>query len=67
MLRVDDTYDFVVYIHPGYKNSRFDVEGLARYGHAEIREVRLPVLVPTEQLLWPLGHDHLNWPHCRPV
>ena len=65
MLRVDDEYDFIIYIHPGYRNSRFDINSLTSYGHAQIREVRVPLLVPTEQFLWPiiLARDHVDLFH----
>src|SRR2546425_12802350 len=54
LVRADSDYEFVVYVHPGYRNTRFSLRRLAQHRRVELRWVRLPVLVPIEQLGRPL-------------
>ena len=47
------TTEFFIYVHPGYRNTRFDIGALARRPNVTIRPLRLPLIWPTEHLVWP--------------
>lgn len=54
MLELDGDQRFVLFVHPGYANSRFDLDRLAAHEGVEVVPLRLPLLVPIEQAAWPL-------------
>jgi glycosyltransferase involved in cell wall biosynthesis len=54
MLDLDRDDRFVLFVHPGYPNSRFDLDRLAAHRRVEVVPLRLPLLVPIEQAAWPL-------------
>ncbi|HMC03349.1 MAG TPA: glycosyltransferase family 1 protein [Cellulomonadaceae bacterium] len=54
MLELDGDHRFVLFVHPGYSNSRFDLDRLVTHERVEVVPLRLPLLVPIEQAAWPL-------------
>ncbi len=54
MLEEETDVRFVLFVHPGYPNSRFDLTRLTQHERVEVVTLRLPLLIPTEQAIWPL-------------
>ena len=54
MVELDGDDRFVLFVHPGYPDSRFDLDRLAAHERVEVVPLRLPLLVPVEQAAWPL-------------
>ena len=54
LVAAEPAWEFIVYVHPGEPNTRFALDELAASPNVSLRPVRLPLLVPTEQALWPL-------------
>jgi glycosyltransferase involved in cell wall biosynthesis len=53
LTKLDSDRRYVAYYHPGYRNTRFNMEGLRERPNVELHPLRLPLYVPTEQLVWP--------------
>jgi glycosyltransferase involved in cell wall biosynthesis len=51
--RLDPDRRYLTYYHPGYRNTRFDIEALRERSNVELRPIRLPLYVPSEQFIWP--------------
>ena len=51
--RLTTEHEFIVYLHPRYRNSRFDLRRLAIHPRVTFRSLRLPLLLPPDQLAWP--------------
>ena len=54
LTRLDPDRRYLAYYHPGYRNTRFDVEKLRKRSNVELRPIRLPLYLPNEQFVWPL-------------
>jgi glycosyltransferase involved in cell wall biosynthesis len=54
MLSVPGDDRFVLIVHPGYPDTRFDLARLAADPRVEVVSVRLPLLLPWEQAAWPI-------------
>src|SRR5438067_3712798 len=52
LTRLDPSRRYVVYYHPSYPNHRFDLQALGRRPNVELQAIRLPLYLPTEQLVW---------------
>ena len=65
MLALDGPERYVLFTYPGYPDSRFDLAALADHPRVERVAVRLPLLVPIEQAVWPLlvRRHHLDLVH----
>jgi glycosyltransferase involved in cell wall biosynthesis len=53
LTRLDCDRRYVAYYHPGYRNTRFDMDVLGERSNVELRPIRLPLYRPSEQLVWP--------------
>jgi glycosyltransferase involved in cell wall biosynthesis len=53
LTRLDPNRRYLAYYHPGYPNTRFDMEVLRERSNVELRPLRLPLYRPSEQLVWP--------------
>src|SRR5215472_16527494 len=53
LTRLDSDRRYLVYYHPDYRNARFDIEKLKERSNIELRPIRLPLYLPSEQLIWP--------------
>jgi alpha-1,3-rhamnosyl/mannosyltransferase len=53
LTRLDQARRYLVFYHPGYTNRRFDLRRLAQRHNVELRPIRLPLYLPTEQVVWP--------------
>jgi glycosyltransferase involved in cell wall biosynthesis len=51
--RLDSGRQYLVFYHPGYRNSRFDLADLGRRPNVELRPLRLDLYSPAEQFVWP--------------
>lgn len=54
LTRLDPERHYLAYYHPGYRNTRFDMEILRERSNVELRPIRLPLYLPSEQLIWPI-------------
>ena len=54
LTRLDTARRYLAYYHPGYQNTRFDMEKLKRRPNVELRPIRLPLYHLREQLSWPV-------------
>jgi glycosyltransferase involved in cell wall biosynthesis len=54
LTRLDPDRRYLAYYHPGYRNTRFNMEVLRERSNVELRPIRLPLYLPGEQLVWPL-------------
>jgi len=54
LTRLDSGRRYLVYYHPGYCNTRFNMESLRERSNVELRPIRLPLYLPNEQLIWPI-------------
>jgi glycosyltransferase involved in cell wall biosynthesis len=54
LTRLDPDRRYLAYYHPGYRNTRFNMEILQERSNVELRPVRLPLYLPGEQLVWPV-------------
>jgi len=54
LTRLDPNRRYLAYYHPGYRNTRFDMETLRKRPNVELQPVRLPLYLPSEQLVWPI-------------
>src|SRR5437867_4545275 len=54
LTQLDPDRRYLAYYHPGYRNTRFDMEKLSERPNVELRPIRLPLYLPSEQLVWPL-------------
>ena len=54
LTRLDPDRRYLAYYHPGYRNTRFDMETLRKRSNVELRPIRLPLYLPGEQLAWPI-------------
>ncbi len=54
LTRLDLDRQYLVYYHPDYPNDRFDLGRLEERPNVELRPIRLPLYLPTEQLVWPV-------------
>ncbi len=54
LTRLDPDRCYLVYFHPGYRNTRFNMEVLRERSNVELRPIRLPLYLPSEQLVWPI-------------
>jgi glycosyltransferase involved in cell wall biosynthesis len=52
LTRLDPGRRYLVYYHPFYPNHRFDLRTLGQRTNVELRPIRLPLFLPTEQLVW---------------
>src|SRR5947209_16079978 len=52
--RLDPDPRYLAYYHPGYRNTRFNMEALEERTNVELRPIRLPLYLPSEQLVWPI-------------
>jgi glycosyltransferase involved in cell wall biosynthesis len=57
--------EFLVYVHAGTRNTRFDLQRLARRPNVRLKRFPVPVLMPAEQLAWPraLRRDRVDLLH----
>ncbi len=53
LTRLDPHRRYLAYYHPGYRNTRFNMETLKERSNVELRPIRLPLYLPSEQLVWP--------------
>src|SRR5947209_6181092 len=51
--RLDPDPRYLAYYHPGYRNTRFNMEALEERSNVELRPIQLPLYLPGEQLVWP--------------
>ena len=65
LTRLDPDRRYLAYYHPGYLNTRFNMETLRERSNVELRPIRLPLYLPTEQLVWPtlLAHARADLFH----
>src|SRR6266581_214545 len=65
LTRLDPGRRYLAYYHPGYRNTRFNMETLKGRSNVELRPIRLPLYLPTEQLVWPtlLAHARADLFH----
>jgi glycosyltransferase involved in cell wall biosynthesis len=63
--RLDEARHYLVYYHPGYTNTRFDLVGLRDRPNVTLHPVALDLYSPIEQLLWPafLARDRADFFH----
>ncbi len=54
LTRLDPDRRYLAYYHPGYRNTRFNMEMLRERSNVELRPIRLPLYLPGEQLAWPI-------------
>src|SRR5690349_15496919 len=54
LVRLGPKYEFIVFVHPGYPNTRFPLRRLSAQNRVRFHPIRLPLLLPIEQLAWPL-------------
>jgi glycosyltransferase involved in cell wall biosynthesis len=54
LTRLDPGRRYLAYYHPGYRNTRFNMETLRGRSNVELRPIRLPLYLPSEQLVWPI-------------
>src|SRR5689334_12361635 len=54
LTRLDPDRRYLAYYHPGYRNTRFNMEILKERSNVELRSVQLPLYLPGEQLVWPV-------------
>src|SRR6266699_2598282 len=54
LTRLDPDRRYLAYYHPGYRNTRFNMEKLKERSNIELRPIWLPLYLPSEQLVWPL-------------
>ena len=54
LTRLDPGRRYLVFYHPDYRNTRFNMEMLRERSNVELRPIRLPLYLPHEQLVWPL-------------
>ena len=54
LTRLDLDRQYLIYYHPGYPNGRFDLGRLGERPNVELRPIRLPLYLPSEQLMWPV-------------
>jgi glycosyltransferase involved in cell wall biosynthesis len=52
--RLDPNRRYLAYYHPGYPNTRFNMEVLGERSNVWLRPLRLPLYRPGEQLIWPV-------------
>jgi len=53
LTRLDTDRRYVAYYHPGYRNTRFNLAVLRERSNVELRPLRVPLYLPSEQLMWP--------------
>jgi glycosyltransferase involved in cell wall biosynthesis len=53
LTRLDSERRYVAYYHPSYRNTRFNIEVLQERPNVELRPLRLPLYLPSEQFVWP--------------
>ena len=53
LTRLDPDRRYLAYYHPGYRNTRFNMEELGKRSNVELRPIQLPLYLPSEQLVWP--------------
>ena len=53
LTRLDPDRRYPAYYHPGYRNTRFNMEALEERPNVELRPIQLPLYLPGEQLVWP--------------
>jgi glycosyltransferase involved in cell wall biosynthesis len=54
LTRLDARHNYIVFYHPSYPNTRFNLVRLRSRINVELRPIRLPLYMPFEQLVWPL-------------
>lgn len=54
MLQEESDVRFVLFVNPSYPDSRFDLTRLTQHERIDVVPLRLPLLVPTEQAIWPI-------------
>lgn len=54
LTRLDERRRYVLYYHPNYRNSRFDLRALGRRANVELRPIHLPLYLPVEHVVWPI-------------
>lgn len=54
LTRLDLDRRYLVYYHPSYRNTRFNMETLRKRSNVELQPIRLPLYLPSEQLVWPI-------------
>ncbi len=54
LTRLDPDRCYLAYYHPDYRNTRFDMEMLRKRANVELRPIRLPLYLPSEQFVWPV-------------
>ena len=54
LTRLDPDRRYLAYYHPGYRNTRFNMEALEERSNVELRPIQLPLYLPGEQLVWPI-------------
>lgn len=54
LTRLDLDRSYVAFYHPDYPNTRFNMEMLRERPNVELRPIRLPLYLPSEQLVWPI-------------
>jgi glycosyltransferase involved in cell wall biosynthesis len=54
LTRLDPDRRYLAYYHPGYRNTRFNMETLRKRSNVELQPIRLPLYLPSEQLVWPI-------------
>jgi alpha-1,3-rhamnosyl/mannosyltransferase len=54
LTRIDPDRRYLAYYHPGYRNTRFNMETLRKRSNVELQPIRLPLYLPGEQLAWPI-------------
>lgn len=54
LTRLDPDRRYLAYYHPGYPNTRFNMEVLRERSNVALRPMRLSLYRPSEQLVWPV-------------
>jgi len=52
LIRLDPDRRYLVFYHPDYPNTRFNMEALREHDNAELRPIQVPLYAPTEQFVW---------------
>lgn len=58
LTRLDLDRRYVAYVHPNAPNSRFNIDVLRERPNVELRQIRLPLYLPGEQVMWPFLLKH---------